>query len=89
MNCLPFQEGYKENLKIGPFFFPLTPKITLLYQGNILSVLYTYKENCCSNCRLQAEDEREKNGSEEDDDEKPGKRVVGPRKKFHWDDTVR
>lgn len=49
---------------------------------------YSSKENC-SNCRLQAEDEREKNGSEEDDDEKPGKRVVGPRKKFHWDDTVR
>jgi len=47
------------------------------------------KESNCSKCRLQTEDEREKNGSEEDDDEKPGKRVVGPRKKFHWDDTVR
>lgn len=39
--------------------------------------------------RLQAEDERDKNGSEDDDDDKPGKRVAGPRKKFHWDDTVR
>ena len=39
--------------------------------------------------RLQTDEEREKNGSEEDDDEKPGKRVIGPRKKFHWDDTIR
>lgn len=39
--------------------------------------------------RLQAEDEKDKNGSEEEDDEKPGKRVAGPRKKFRWDDTVR
>uniref|UniRef100_A0A3Q2HHP4 Ubinuclein 2 n=1 Tax=Equus caballus TaxID=9796 RepID=A0A3Q2HHP4_HORSE len=38
---------------------------------------------------LQTDEEREKNGSEEDDDEKPGKRVIGPRKKFHWDDTIR
>lgn len=39
--------------------------------------------------RLQTDEEREKNGSEDDDDEKPGKRVIGPRKKFHWDDTIR
>lgn len=39
--------------------------------------------------RLQTDEDREKNGSEEDDDEKPGKRVIGPRKKFHWDDTIR
>lgn len=38
---------------------------------------------------MQAEDERDKNGSEEEDDEKPGKRIAGPRKKFHWDETVR
>lgn len=31
----------------------------------------------------------EKNGSEDDDDEKPGKRVMGPRKKFIWDDKLR
>ncbi|XP_052456469.1 ubinuclein-2 isoform X1 [Carassius gibelio] len=30
-----------------------------------------------------------KNGSEDDDEEKPGKRVVGPRKKFIWDDKLR
>lgn len=44
---------------------------------------------CYSSFRLQADEEREKNGSEDDDDEKPGKRVIGPRKKFHWDDTIR
>lgn len=38
---------------------------------------------------MQADEEREKNGSEDDDEEKPGKRVIGPRKKFHWDDTIR
>lgn len=38
---------------------------------------------------MQAEDERDKNGSEEEDDEKPGKRIAGPRKKFYWDETVR
>lgn len=39
--------------------------------------------------RFQTDEEREKNVSEEDDEEKPGKRVIGPRKKFHWDDTIR
>lgn len=38
---------------------------------------------------MQAEDERDKNASEEEEDEKPGKRVAGPRKKFRWDETVR
>ncbi|XP_077195404.1 ubinuclein-2 isoform X2 [Paroedura picta] len=56
--------------------------------------LFKYQEDCqahsqAKNAKLQAEDERDKNGSEEEDDEKPGKRVAGPRKKFHWDDTVR
>lgn len=39
-------------------------------------------------CRQQSE-EGEKNGSEDDDEEKPGKRVMGPRKKFIWDDKLR
>lgn len=39
-------------------------------------------------CRQQSE-EGDKNGSEEDDEEKPGKRIVGPRKKFVWDDKLR
>lgn len=38
--------------------------------------------------RQQIED-GEKNGSEDDDEEKPGKRVMGPRKKFIWDDKLR
>ncbi|XP_058045698.1 ubinuclein-2 isoform X2 [Ahaetulla prasina] len=56
--------------------------------------LFKYQEDCqahsqAKNAKMQAEDERDKNGSEEDDDEKPGKRIAGPRKKFHWDETVR
>ncbi|XP_051996390.1 ubinuclein-2-like isoform X2 [Xyrauchen texanus] len=37
----------------------------------------------------QQTEEAEKNGSEDDDEEKPGKRVMGPRKKFIWDDKLR
>ncbi|KAG7279715.1 hypothetical protein CRUP_011647 [Coryphaenoides rupestris] len=37
----------------------------------------------------QQSEEGEKNGSEEEDEEKPGKRVMGPRKKFIWDDKLR
>ncbi|XP_026550458.1 ubinuclein-2 [Notechis scutatus] len=56
--------------------------------------LFKYQEDCqahsqAKNAKMQAEDERDKNGSEEEDDEKPGKRIAGPRKKFHWDETVR
>lgn len=42
----------------------------------------------CVYYRQQIED-GEKNGSEDDDEEKPGKRVMGPRKKFIWDDKLR
>ncbi|XP_034043554.1 ubinuclein-2-like isoform X2 [Thalassophryne amazonica] len=38
--------------------------------------------------KLQSE-EGDKNGSGEEDDEKPGKRVFGPRKKFFWDEKLR
>ncbi|XP_029446211.1 ubinuclein-2 isoform X2 [Rhinatrema bivittatum] len=56
--------------------------------------LSRYQDDCqahnqAKNAKLQADEEREKNGSEDDDDEKPGKRVMGPRKKFCWDETVR
>ena len=37
----------------------------------------------------QQSGEGEKNGSEDDDEEKPGRRVMGPRKKFVWDDKLR
>ncbi|CAJ0931736.1 unnamed protein product [Ranitomeya imitator] len=37
----------------------------------------------------QADDDRDRNPSEDEDEEKPGKRVMGPRKKFYWDDTIR
>ncbi|KAM6303062.1 ubinuclein-2-like isoform 2-T2 [Podargus strigoides] len=69
-------------------------KLKLAVSNVMPEQLCKYQEDCqarnqAKNAKLQVEDEREKNGSEEDDDEKPGKRVVGPRKKFHWDDTVR
>ncbi|KYO17456.1 ubinuclein-2 isoform A [Alligator mississippiensis] len=69
-------------------------KLKLAVSNVMPEQLCKYQEDCqarsqAKNAKLLAEDEREKNGSEEDDDEKPGKRIVGPRKKFHWDDTVR
>lgn len=48
-----------------------------------MTVLYI-----CVICRHQSE-EGERNGSEDDDEEKPGKRVIGPRKKFAWDEKLR
>ena len=48
------------------------------------------KEMCiCVLANRQQPGEGEKNGSEEEDEEKPGKRVMGPRKKFIWDDKLR
>ncbi|KAM3914491.1 ubinuclein-2 isoform 2-T2 [Leptodactylus fuscus] len=54
--------------------------------------LNRYQEDCqahnqARNAKHQAEDDR--NPSEEEDEEKPGKRVMGPRKKFFWDETIR
>lgn len=49
---------------------------------------YRELNSLCVYCRQQIED-GEKNGSEDDDEEKPGKRVMGPRKKFIWDDKLR
>jgi len=40
-------------------------------------------------CHRQQIEDGEKNGSEDDDEEKPGKRVMGPRKKFIWDEKLR
>ena len=37
----------------------------------------------------QQSEEVERNGSEDEDEEKPGKRVMGPRKKFIWEDKLR
>ncbi|XP_053325023.1 ubinuclein-2 [Spea bombifrons] len=45
--------------------------------------------NQAKNAKHQGEEDRDKNPSEEEDDEKPGKRVMGPRKKFCWDDRIR
>uniref|UniRef100_A0A8C9RGT4 Ubinuclein 2a n=1 Tax=Scleropages formosus TaxID=113540 RepID=A0A8C9RGT4_SCLFO len=48
-----------------------------------------YNMDCMAKAAKQQSEEGEKNGSEEDDEEKPGKRVMGPRKKFVWDDKLR
>ncbi|KAM9843699.1 ubinuclein-2b isoform 2-T2 [Aulostomus maculatus] len=48
-----------------------------------------YNMDCIAKVAKQQSEEGEKNGSEDDDDEKPGKRVMGPRKKFIWDDKLR
>ncbi|XP_042562301.1 ubinuclein-2a isoform X2 [Clupea harengus] len=49
-----------------------------------------YNMDCVAKAAAkQQSEEGEKNGSEEEDEEKPGKRVMGPRKKFIWDDKLR
>uniref|UniRef100_A0A8C5AIT1 Ubinuclein 2b n=1 Tax=Gadus morhua TaxID=8049 RepID=A0A8C5AIT1_GADMO len=48
-----------------------------------------FNMDCIAKVAKQQSGEAEKNGSEEDDEEKPGKRVMGPRKKFIWDDKLR
>ncbi|XP_019961310.2 ubinuclein-2b isoform X1 [Paralichthys olivaceus] len=48
-----------------------------------------YNMDCIAKVAKQQSGEGEKNGSEDDDEEKPGKRVMGPRKKFIWDDKLR
>ncbi|XP_032724031.1 ubinuclein-2 isoform X2 [Lontra canadensis] len=69
-------------------------KLKLAVSNVMPEQLFKYQEDCQARsqakcAKLQTDEEREKNGSEEDDDEKPGKRVIGPRKKFHWNDTIR
>ncbi|XP_054891538.1 ubinuclein-2b isoform X2 [Poeciliopsis prolifica] len=48
-----------------------------------------YNMDCIAKVAKQQSEEGDKNGSEDDDEEKPGKRVIGPRKKFIWDDKLR
>ncbi|CAG5897404.1 unnamed protein product [Menidia menidia] len=48
-----------------------------------------YNMDCIAKVAKQQSEEGDKNGSDDDDEEKPGKRVMGPRKKFVWDDKLR
>uniref|UniRef100_A0A8C2BSF4 Ubinuclein 2b n=1 Tax=Cyprinus carpio TaxID=7962 RepID=A0A8C2BSF4_CYPCA len=48
-----------------------------------------YNMDCMAKVAKQQTEDGDRNGSEDDDDEKPGKRVMGPRKKFMWDDKLR
>ncbi|XP_069593174.1 ubinuclein-2 isoform X2 [Ranitomeya imitator] len=68
----------------------LKAAISLVMPGQ----LSRYQEECqahnqARNAKHQADDDRDRNPSEDEDEEKPGKRVMGPRKKFYWDDTIR
>uniref|UniRef100_A0A5F8GMA8 Ubinuclein 2 n=1 Tax=Monodelphis domestica TaxID=13616 RepID=A0A5F8GMA8_MONDO len=69
-------------------------KLKLAVSNVMPEQLFKYQEDCQARSqakcvRSQIDEERDRNGSEDDDDDKPGKRVIGPRKKFHWDDTIR
>ncbi|RXN15460.1 ubinuclein-2-like isoform X1 [Labeo rohita] len=48
-----------------------------------------YNMDCMAKVAKQQTEDGDRNGSEDDDEEKPGKRVMGPRKKFLWDDKLR
>ncbi|KAL4657951.1 ubinuclein-2-like [Arapaima gigas] len=48
-----------------------------------------YDRDCIARGAKQQAEGVEKNGAEEEDEEKPGRRVAGPRKKFIWDDKLR
>uniref|UniRef100_A0AAR2ILT0 Ubinuclein 2a n=1 Tax=Pygocentrus nattereri TaxID=42514 RepID=A0AAR2ILT0_PYGNA len=48
-----------------------------------------YNMDCLARVAKQQMEDGERNGSEEDEEERPGKRVIGPRKKFIWDDKLR
>uniref|UniRef100_A0A8C4ZJ18 Ubinuclein 2a n=1 Tax=Gadus morhua TaxID=8049 RepID=A0A8C4ZJ18_GADMO len=48
-----------------------------------------YNMDCMAKVAKQQSEEVERNGSEDEDEEKPGKRVMGPRKKFIWEDKLR
>ncbi|XP_069053269.1 ubinuclein-2a isoform X2 [Lepisosteus oculatus] len=48
-----------------------------------------YNMDCQARAAKQQGEEGDRNGSEEEDEEKPGRRVMGPRKKFVWDERLR
>lgn len=56
---------------------------------SLSACVFIFNYNIYISARRQQSEEGEKNGSEDDDEEKPGKRVMGPRKKFLWDDKLR
>ncbi|XP_058877674.1 ubinuclein-2-like isoform X2 [Acipenser ruthenus] len=72
-------------------------KLKLAVSNVMPEQLSRYRDDCLAHnqakvakvAKLHSEEDRERNGSEDEDDEKPGKRVMGPRKKFHWDENIR
>ncbi|KAK5926454.1 hypothetical protein CgunFtcFv8_022025 [Champsocephalus gunnari] len=64
-------------------------KLKLAVCSSMPEQIARYNMDCMAKVAKQQSGEGEKNGSEEEDEEKPGKRVMGPRKKFVWDDKLR
>ncbi|XP_034448122.1 ubinuclein-2b isoform X4 [Hippoglossus hippoglossus] len=64
-------------------------KLKLAVCSSMPEQIARYNMDCIAKVAKQQSGEGEKNGSEDDDEEKPGKRVMGPRKKFIWDDKLR
>ncbi|XP_057673317.1 ubinuclein-2b isoform X2 [Corythoichthys intestinalis] len=64
-------------------------KLKLAVCGVMPEQIARYNMDCIAKVAKHQSEEGEKNGSEDDDEEKPGKRVMGPRKKFVWDDKLR
>ncbi|XP_053300070.1 ubinuclein-2b isoform X1 [Pleuronectes platessa] len=64
-------------------------KLKLAVCSSMPEQIARYNMDCIAKVAKQQSGEAEKNGSEDEDEEKPGKRVMGPRKKFMWDDKLR
>ncbi|XP_062264035.1 ubinuclein-2b isoform X2 [Platichthys flesus] len=64
-------------------------KLKLAVCSSMPEQIARFNMDCIAKVAKQQSGEAEKNGSEDEDEEKPGKRVMGPRKKFMWDDKLR
>ncbi|KAF1379107.1 hypothetical protein PFLUV_G00172640 [Perca fluviatilis] len=76
------------NIQDDRFRTPLL-KLKLAVCSMMPEQIARYNMDCIAKVAKQQSGEGEKNGSEDDDEEKPGRRVMGPRKKFVWDDKLR
>ncbi|KAM9784101.1 uncharacterized protein ACBT44_021457 isoform 2-T2 [Syngnathus typhle] len=76
------------NIQDGRLRTPLL-KLKLAVCSVMPEQIARYNMDCIAKVAKQQSEEGEKNASEDEDEEKPGKRVMGPRKKFVWDDKLR
>ncbi|TRY55614.1 hypothetical protein DNTS_021494 [Danionella cerebrum] len=92
------------NIQVKPYTVPRSPaeasaddrlrtpllKLKLAVCSAMPEQIARYNMDCVAKAAAKQQiDDGERNGSEEDDEEKPGKRVMGPRKKFIWDEKLR